>query len=154
MHMHHPATAAVLLAALPALADPIATDTFATGADKSVFVPTGEASGVLNFLFEFAPLQSDDPADPLAGAQGPCWGLGKMAAGITAGDGYCDFADPSGDHAVMHWSMEPTVEVRGAWQFVGGTGKWAHAVGGGYFFDTTPDDGAPVTHFVGRVEFE
>lgn len=142
------------LVAVPLAADPVTIHATSEAVDKSQFVPTGEASGVLNFLFDFAPHTSGDPEDPLAGAAGPCFGLGKMAAGVTSGEGYCNFADAKGDMMVIHWAMEPTVKVRGSWQFVGGTGKWLAAAGGGYFYDTPPEgQGKPTTTFVGQVEF-
>lgn len=150
-------TIAVLagLCAAPALAEPLHIDVSAKAEDKSQFVPTGANGGVLNFLFDFQPMESRIDGDPLAGAAGSCFGLGKSNNGLTLGEGYCAFTDPAGENLVMHWYMEPAAEVHGSWQFVGGSGKWAAAAGGGFFYDT-PDTrgGAPATTFAGQVSFE
>jgi hypothetical protein len=153
MKMFQAALAAALLAATGLHAEPLAIHATAKAADKSKFFPTGSTGGVLNFLIEFEPLKAAAADDPLTGAAGPCFGLGKSNNGLTAGEGYCSFTDGTGENLMIHWYMEPAAEVHGSWQFVGGTGRWGQAMGGGFFFDTKSDDGAITTHFDGQVEF-
>jgi hypothetical protein len=105
-----------------------------TGTDQSrEFVITPEHVVILLHA-DYSDITLEDPATPLHGAAGPCFGKAEIRGAAAEGDGYCLWRDPDGELAVSRWTVTGLTEggdLTGEWENVGGSGKWAQATGGG-----------------------
>ncbi len=135
----------------PALAEPAMVDFVATSVNSTGVFMTGDAAGIFNLQSMWDPVGAG--GGPMAGAQGPCFGLARMTGGLFAGDGYCALKDADGQSVLVRWWMENTPSPAGAWTMAGGTGKWATATGGGLWADS-PGEGENMsqTHVTGIVD--
>ncbi len=145
------ATAAMLGTA--AQAEPIMLDFVGKTVQSTTPYMTGEADGVFHLVSKWMPLEA--PGTPLDGATGECFGAAAMVAGKMTGDGYCVYRDAGGDSITLRWWMANAAAPRGYWQFTGGTGMWAGAVGGGQWVDTPGEaENTGLSHVTGSVEFQ
>ncbi|UWQ21172.1 hypothetical protein [Jannaschia sp. W003] len=99
--------------------------------------------------------QLDDPANPMNGMTGPCFGAMEVKAGAVAGGGRCLYTDADGDMVSMQWTpsgLGADGAVTGDWSVTGGTGKWVEASGSGDFSSLTdPGTGRNVNTVSGTV---
>ena len=147
------ATALAMLCSAASAKDPIAIDVTARTADKTIAFMSGEADGIMSIASTWDPVEN--PGGSLHGIKGDCFGTARMAAGRMIGDGYCAYVDPEGQKLFVRWYIHDATSPVGTWQFAGGTGKWAGAVGGGLFADTPTDQkGVTLSHVTGTVEFK
>ncbi|WP_428649170.1 hypothetical protein [Roseibium sp.] len=136
----------------PALADTVNFDFIAKTKQSSVPYMTGTGEGVIHLASEWLPIEAQ--GTPLDGATGSCFGTAAMAAGRMTGDGYCSYTDTAGEMVTLRWWLANTEKAAGYWQFIGGTGKWASAVGGGRWLDMPGEkEGMGAAHITGTVEF-
>jgi hypothetical protein len=106
------------------------------GTAANMPMPVAEGFVVIQTSTTYSGFETPDPANPMAGVSGPCFGAVLIHAGAVSGSGYCHYTDGDGDMVVMNWTADGlSAENRtlGDWSIVGGTGKWAEATGGGRF---------------------
>ena len=79
---------------------------------------------------------ADDPSNPLRQASMYCTGTNVVAKDgkPIRSAGTCDSVDPDGDVAFYWWRFDE--KSGGRWGFLGGTGKWVAADGGGTWAPT------------------
>lgn len=147
------ATALMVISGTALAKDPIAIDFTAHTTNKTKAFMSGEADGIMSVASTWDPVE--DPGGALNGIKGDCFGTARMAAGRMIGDGYCAYTDPEGQTLFIRWYVHDATAPFGTWQFAGGTGKWAGAVGGGLFADTpTQQKDVILSHITGTVEFK
>jgi hypothetical protein len=108
-------------------------------------MPVAEGFVVIRTATTYTGFDTDDPANPMAGLSGPCFGAVVVRAGEVSGGGVCHYTDGDGDVAVMDWAadgLSAEGRTEGDWSLVGGSGKWAEAAGAGRFDAGTDAAGA------------
>lgn len=133
--------ASVAWAATAALASAASFNAAATGTatGESIAYEIAEGHMVIHNMSQYTAMQTSDPANPMNGATGPCFGVVEMIQGAVSGGGKCVFTDLQGDHMVIDWTAEgatPEGGSSGTWTLVGGSGKYHGGSGGGAFQTT------------------
>ena len=86
-----------------------------------------------------------------------CWGIGEVANGTLANQGYCVGTDPSGDTLALKVSGKKSSQdkaITGTATFTSGTGKFAGVSGTSQYVVHAPEFRAPEGHVVNYVTFE
>lgn len=151
-----PAVAACVALSTSALAEQsYSNDGVGTAMSKSMVHMIGEGHMVMQIHSTYSNLATSDASNPLNGATGPCFGSVEIKAGALTGGGHCVYTDTQGDMAVLTWSAQQLGQGgsnMGAWQLMGGSGKYAGASGGGqYDAATNPDTGAQTNTVTGSI---
>lgn len=95
---------------------------------------------------------SDNPKSPLHLATIDCAGSFEFMADGTAKDsGHCTYTTRDGDKLFDKWWQSPGMETS-RYEWIGGTGKWAGATGGGTYTVTQLDGGLLSISYAGTVE--
>lgn len=81
---------------------------------------------------------SDDKASPIHMTAGDCAGTALTNDGRTSASGRCSRKDKDGDTYNFEWSF-PAGADKGAWNFVGGTGKFTNLRWSGWYQQTMAD---------------
>lgn len=86
---------------------------------------------------EWSAPSPDDPASPLRGLHGKCFGMTEFKGDeVVGGGGYCTYEGAEGDTYVSSWIPRTSPEGGksvGEWTTVGGTGKFEGATGSGVY---------------------
>lgn len=79
----------------------------------------------------------EDPASPLNGLHGVCFGMTEFQGDeVVGGSGFCTYEDADGDRYVSSWIPKASPapgKSAGEWTAVGGTGKFEGATGSGTY---------------------
>lgn len=135
----------ISMAGTGALAD--SYDAYAMGFAKSENVTTAisDALIVVDSRTNYERFETNDAANPLATATGPCFGSVMIKAGQVSGGGHCNFTDKDDDMVIISWTPQGRSAdglLIGIWSIEGGTGKWDGSTGGGSFHAGDRPDGS------------
>lgn len=136
----------ILIAAGPALAatsyDAAAV---ATGTSASEVHALGESHVVMRLESAYESMNTMDPANPMAGMSGTCFGAVELIGMSASGGGNCVFSGDMGGMVALRWIAEGLGEggaITGRWLVTGGSGAYAGMSGGGGFSSVTdPETG-------------
>ncbi len=131
--------AACIVLAVLAVGAPTSSAQEIKGSGVNVFVPKINESFMLadgttaNRMTFTGFIRADDPANPLGLSSMSCAGTAIMRKDQTEvrSAGSCDSVDKDGDVALYWWRHDE--KSGGHWGFLGGTGKWTNAEGGGTY---------------------
>lgn len=104
--------------------------------DESVMHAIGENHILIANNNVYSTFEAEDPANPMNGMSGACFGSTEVKAGVVSSNGYCNWTDTGGDKVVIRWigsHVDAKGAVHGTWILHGGTGKWVGATGGGTY---------------------
>ena len=95
---------------------------------------------------------SDNPSSPLHLATIDCAGTFEfMPDGKTEDSGHCTYTTRDGDKLFDKWWQSPGMETA-RYEWIGGTGRWAGAKGGGTYRVTQLSDSLLSIDYSGTVE--
>lgn len=111
-----------------------------TGMQKTQVYVISEGHVILQTLSDYQAFEAADPASPISGLSGDCFGAVEIVGNQATGGGNCIFGDGDGNSTASRWSVTgfgPEGSLIGTWIYVGGTGKYTGILGGGKFDSLT-----------------